>query len=252
MIYDLQKASLLKRFSAFLLDFILVCIVAVGLAALISRIVKFDSQYEQFVGYMEQHGKEYGVDITTAIPEDASEEYKENYNKANEALAKDTDAMAVYSKMTNLVFLMISIGLLVSFVIFEFVFPIIFKNGQTLGKKIFQVGVMQISGVRISLFALFVRGILGKYTVETMVPILLLGLIILGQGSAILVIVLFAIFAMQIILLIATKTNSLIHDILSSTVVVDMQTQMIFRTKEEMIQYKEEVRLAEVEKAEYK
>ena len=63
MIYDLQKASLLKRFSAFLLDFILICIVAVGFAALISRIAKFDVKYQQFDAYMVKYGEEYGVDM---------------------------------------------------------------------------------------------------------------------------------------------------------------------------------------------
>lgn len=252
MIYDLQKASLLKRFSAFLLDFILICIVAVGVAALISRIVNFDAKFQQFDEYMIKYGEEYGVDIKNAIPEDASQEYQDNYNKANEALAKDKDAMKVYSTLINLVFLMVSIGLLVSFIIFEFILPIILKNGRTVGKKIFQVGVMQINGVKINTFALFARAILGKYTIETMVPIFILGLIILGRGTLIIVLVLLALAVMQIVLLIVTKTNSLIHDVLSSTVAVDMQTQMIFNTKEEMIQYKEEARLAEVEKAEYK
>ena len=252
MIYDLQKASLLKRFSAFLLDFILICIVAVGFAAFISRIAKFDVKYQQFDAYMVKYGEEYGVDIKNVIPDDASQEYKDNYNKANEALAKDKDAMRLYSILINLAFLMISIGLLLSFLIFEFVLPIILKNGRTLGKKIFQIGVMQINGVKINTFALFARALLGKYAVETMVPILILGLIILGRGTVVVVIVLFAILIMQIVLIIATKTNSLIHDVLSSTVVVDMTTQLIFNSKEEMIQYKEQVHLAEVEKAEYK
>ena len=160
--------------------------------------------------------------------------------------------MRLYSILINLAFLMISIGLLLSFLIFEFVLPIILKNGRTLGKKIFQIGVMQINGVKINTFALFARALLGKYAVETMVPILILGLIILGRGTVVVVIVLFAILIMQIVLIIATKTNSLIHDVLSSTVVVDMTTQLIFNSKEEMIQYKEQVHLAEVEKAEYK
>lgn len=252
MIYDLQKASLLKRFSAFLLDFILICIVAVGFAALISRIVNFDAKFKQFDEYMTKYGEEFGVDLKNAIPDDASQEYKDNYNQANEALAKDKDAMKLYATIINLVFMMVSIGLLLSFIIFEFILPIILKNGRTIGKKIFQVGVMQINGVKINTFALFARAILGKYTVETMVPILILGLILLGRGTVVVVIVLFALIIMQLVLLIATKTNSLIHDVLSSTVVVDMATQMIFNSKEEMIEYKEQVHLAEVEKAEYK
>ena len=46
---------------------------------------------------------------------------------------------------------------------------------------------------------------------------------------------------MQIILLIATDTNSLIHDLLAKTVVIDFASQMIFADEEEMIAYKKRV-----------
>ena len=54
------------------MDFILICIVAVGFAALISRIAKFDVKYQQFDAYMVKYGEEYGVDIKNVIPDDAS------------------------------------------------------------------------------------------------------------------------------------------------------------------------------------
>ena len=38
--------------------------------------------------------------------------------------------------------------------------------------------------------------------------------------------------------MIATKTNSTIHDILAKTVVVDLSSQMIFDSEEAMIDYK--------------
>lgn len=249
MIYDLQKASILKRISAWLLDFICICIIAVGVAAFISWVSDFDGHYQDFYAYLEEYGQEYGVDLTKDIPQDASEEYKTNYAQANAALAKDKDAMKVYSLITSLAFTMVSIGLLVAFLIVEFVLPLILKNGQTVGKKVFQVGVMQISGTKIGPFALFVRAVLGKYTIETMVPVLLFCMIIMGQGSIIILLVVAAIGVAQIALVITTKTNSLIHDILSSTVTVDMATQMIFDTKEQLIKYKEDLHLAEVEKA---
>ena len=85
-----------------------------------------------------------------------------------------------------------------------------------------------------------------------MVPIAILFAFIFAEPSIILLIVIFAIIVLQIVLFFATKTFSLIHDVLSSSVVVDMQSQMIFNSIEEMTAYKEELHRQEVEKAEYK
>ena len=43
MIYDLQKASLLKRASAILLDFILLVVLATGVGMVVSAITGFDT-----------------------------------------------------------------------------------------------------------------------------------------------------------------------------------------------------------------
>jgi len=42
----------------------------------------------------------------------------------------------------------------------------------------------------------------------------------------------------QIVMVAVTKTNSMIHDMVSDCVVVDMASQMIFETEEAMIEYK--------------
>ena len=55
MIYDLQKASILKRISAFLLDFILLLILTAGFIALLTLIVRFDFYYNQLAEYDKQY-----------------------------------------------------------------------------------------------------------------------------------------------------------------------------------------------------
>jgi hypothetical protein len=45
----------------------------------------------------------------------------------------------------------------------------------------------------------------------------------------------------QLLLLIISKKNLLIHDVMSFTVVVDKQSQMIFKSEEELIKYKKDV-----------
>ena len=54
------------------------------------------------------------------------------------------------------------------------------------------------------------------------------------------------ILLLQIILMISTHTNSCIHDLLAKTVAVDMQSQLIFETEEEMIAYKNKVHAEKV------
>ena len=51
---------------------------------------------------------------------------------------------------------------------------------------------------------------------------------------------------LQIILMITTQTNSCIHDVLAKTVAVDMASQMIFDSEEQMIAYKNKVHAEKV------
>ena len=66
MIYDLQKASALKRFSAFLLDIIVLAIIATLFCYIISVITGYDGYVNKYKGYQKQYEQEYGVsfDIT--------------------------------------------------------------------------------------------------------------------------------------------------------------------------------------------
>ena len=130
--------------------------------------------------------------------------------------------------------------MLLVYLVLEFFVPLIFGNGQTVGKKIFAIGVMQQNHVRITPTQLFVRSILGKCTVETMVPMLIALMIFIGSLGAVGTGVLIVMLIMQIVMMIATKTNSTIHDVLSATVVVDMHSQMIFDSAEKLLEYKKQ------------
>ena len=60
------------------------------------------------------------------------------------------------------------------------------------------------------------------------------------------IIVLALFFILQIGVMIATQTNSSIHDLLSDTVVVDFASQQIFDSEEELIAYKQKKHEEEV------
>lgn len=238
MIYDLQKASLLKRFSAFLLDLILVATLAVGFALLVAVIVDFDS-YTEKMKQAEQACIDAGIDTKTITLEQynaLSDELKELYNKYDDSI------LVCFS----LILTEVSIGLFMSFLICEFIIPLIFKNGRTVGKKVFNIGVMQINGIRVRAVSLFVRAMLGKYAIETMVPLMLAMFFLFINHELFLLIVFVAIVILQVVLFFTTKTYSFIHDVLASTVVVDLSQQLIFETPQDLVDYKAQVHAQQV------
>lgn len=265
MIYDLQKASILKRISAYLLDLILVIILATGFALAISAIADFGGKLDKIEKLDAECVKEFQLDKYLPVPEGADENFKYSMNITEESYKKMTDEgkaaydaarkaykersgrdmMQDYANLLSLLYLMLSLGIFFAVLIIEFVVPMFFKNGQTLGKKIFGVGVMLITGVKISPIALLVRSMLGKYAIETMVPVSLVFLFLFLSPTLTILLVLAAIAILQLVLVIATKNNSLIHDIISSTVTVDMSTQMIFATYNDLLNYKQEVAKAQ-------
>ncbi len=252
MIYDLQKANMLKRISAWLFDFIIMLTVAVGIAFIFSAILGYDAKMDRMEEIYTKYEAEYGIDLE--ITEDEmnklTDAEKEKYKEANEAFGKDEEVVYLYNLLFTLSLLIVSLSLLVTFLILEFAVPLVFKNGQTFGKKIFGIAVMRDDGVKLSPVVLFIRSILGKYTIETMVPIFLVYLFITGAGLAS-AFALILLLAFQIGLLIKTKNNSAIHDILAYTVTVDLASQMIFDSKEALIEYKNKVHAEEAEKKPY-
>lgn len=244
MMYDLQKASMWKRISAFLFDGILLVVLVVALALLISWVSGYDSYMGTFDAAYAKYEQEFGVkfDIAAEEYEALTEVERAKYDAAYQALIADKDAMQAYNVLMNLLLMTVSLSFLLAYVILEFVIPLILKNGQTLGKKIFGIAVMRTDGVRVTPIILFIRTFLGKYTIETMIPVLILLMVFFfGTMGIEGVLVLIAIAIVQVVLLIATKTNSLIHDSLAKTVTVDMASQMIFDSPEEVIEYQKRV-----------
>ena len=219
MIYDLQKADIWKRASAALFDFIMMAILSIGFIFLLSLAVGFQGYSDKYEARQDVYEEKYGVSFDEIDSldkyEKLSEEEKAVFDTAFGEFANDDEAIYLYNMLFHLTVITISIGLLLAFAVLEFIVPLIFKNGQTLGKKIFGIAVMRLDHVKITAPFLFTRNILGKYTVETMIPIILIILIaynIVGvMGPAVILLI----FLANIIMMIATRTNSAIHDMLS-------------------------------------
>lgn len=250
---ELQKASLWKRVSAYLFDLILLVIVALGLATLLSTIFGYDGYVSELTVHYDRYADTYGIDVEISGEEyeKLSQEEKERYAEADAALRKDAEVQYLYGMMFRLSILMITLSILVAYLALEFTVPLLFGNGQTLGKKIFGVAVMRQSAVKISPVILFIRTILGKYTIETMVPVFLFLMIRFGVLGFVGTMVICGILLLNVILVLATSTSSAIHDLLADTVTVDMASQRIFDSEEELIAYKKRIHEEAVQRAEY-
>ena len=241
MIYDVQRASVLKRISAFMFDAILVAVLAVGIAFILSIALGYDAQSAKLDALYDKYAEKHSVnfDISSEDYEKLTDEEKQKYEQAVADLSSDDEAIYVYTMVINLTLIITTFSILASYLVLEFMIPLFLKNGQTLGKKIFGIGLMRADGVKIAPMQLFVRSILGKYTLETMVPLFVAGMVVTQILGIVGVIVLLGIVVLEVVVYFKSGTNSLIHDLVAVTVCVDIKSQQIFNTEEELIEYKE-------------
>lgn len=251
--YDLQKANMWKRISAALCDFIALSIVVVGVAFLLSLVLGFDGTMDRLEEISEEYETQYQVDfdLSNEDYQELSEAEKELYEQAMDAFSADSEANHILGLIINYSLIMLTISTLVAFFLLEFIVPVLFGNGQTLGKKVFGVAVMHDNHVKIKPFALFVRAILGKYTIETLVPIYIFIMIIFGALGIVGIAVLLGMLILQLAVIATSNTNSAIHDLLAHTVCVDYASQMIFEDADALVRYKAERAREAAEQSDY-
>ena len=276
--FELKRIGIVKRASAWLLDAILLAVLATGFMFVISLISNFDKQQDladkytkewtdfrkeymgsvaDYYGFVyKEDGNSYTVEKNgeQATLDDVmnmlvKSEGKFDYGKIS--AEKTAEAYDAYLTLTpgekvnaqrnlvySLLFMMLSIGILLSRLILEFILPIIFKNGQTVGKKVFGIGLVRTDCVRINTLSLFARTLLGKFTIESMFPILMIFMIFFGGIVLLGTVLLIAFFLMNMILFFATKNRTPIHDLLAGTVAVDIKLQMIYASEDELTEKK--------------
>ena len=243
MVYDLQKASMWKRISAFLFDGILLSVITVLIAWGLSALLGYDGYNRTVNESYERYGQEYQVDLRMTLTEyeALTPEEAQRVDEAFAAMNADVKALRAHQMMLQLSVLILSLGFFFAYLIWEFLIPLKLGDGQTVGKKIFGLGLMKADGTRVHGPTLFIRAILGKYTIETMIPVLILLMIYWGTIGIVGPIVMGLILITEIIVMIATPTNSLIHDLLAGTVAIDEASQKIFETPEELAAFKAEI-----------
>ncbi|MBR2340978.1 MAG: RDD family protein [Clostridia bacterium] len=239
----LQKADFWKRISAYLFDILIIFIISVAAMLVCLSAFKFDSHLTALEEKRAEYELEYGIDLDITKEEfdnlsDADKQaYNEKHADLNAALSKDEDVKNIYGNIITVAISSISLGLLIANLIVYFAIPVLLKNGQTLGKKCFGLAVIRTSSVKISTPVLFARAFVGQYAIETMFPAFLFGATLLGLLGSLGLIVLGLFAALEIGVIIASPTNSAIHDLLSDTVVVDLASQEIFESYDTLVEY---------------
>lgn len=277
--FEIRKIGIVKRASAWLLDIVLLSVLATGFMFLISLICNFDREQQlakdyydawetfrtesvkdvaEFYGFTYEEGEDgsYTITTTDATGKEKPATLNDVLNKLDDSNGQDAETAEAYAKFKalppagkvnaqyqyvySLLFMMISLGLLLAHLVLEFILPIVFKNGQTVGKKVFGIGLVRPDCVKITTIALFARAFLGKFAVETMFPVLLVFLFLFGGLGLLAVVLLATLLLLNIVLFFATKNRTPIHDIFAHTVAVDINIQNVFSSEEEMLEKKKE------------
>ena len=139
--YDLQKANVWKRISAAFLDVILLFIATLGFALLLTSVLGFDGYMAQKDALDIKYMEEYGLDPTLtqeeldAFTDAEKESYQAAVDAANEAIRNDPELSRLLGMILSLAMVIVIFSILLSYLIFEFLVPLLFKNGQTRAKR---------------------------------------------------------------------------------------------------------------------
>ncbi len=236
---DLQKAPYAKRMFAFLADFVVAAMLTVGLYLLFASVLDTDGYLNRYNAVRAEYEERYGVDYST--DEEAyskmTDEEKTHYKEAVDAMNADEEANEAMRTYLILTFVILSGGVFGSTLLLEFIIPVILKDGRSLGKRLFGLGVMRTGFTRASAPIIFVRNVIGKGVMEFILPILTFLSVITG-ATGLFGWVLIAVFAAgEVFSLVKLGPGRFLHDVIADTVAVDWGSQMIFDTAEERDAY---------------
>ena len=240
MDYEIQKASLWKRIAAGILDFILIIVLATGTGWALSGLLQYDNYSNRLDQLRSSYEERYGIDLDVPM-EALSTEQQAVYKAADEAFGQDEEAIYLFNMAINLILLIVTGGILAAFIVLELIVPLLIGNGQTVGKKVFSLCLVRNDGVKINNLQLFARTVLGKFAVETMIPVYVVIMFRFNALNLMSLILGVAVLLTQCISIIATRNNCLLHDLMVGTVVVDYGSQKIFKSTDDLIAYQKKI-----------
>ena len=223
--------SIYKRLIAILVDFI-VCLQFFaffqwGVTAFLNSNYDYQNKLDAYQEKLVEHNLGYfEIDIESdtkvyvkyEVSEEVGNAYitQEEYDARLAAFNADTDALELSNEVTTLSTIGTAVELLLAILPNYLLFPLIFKNGQTLGKKLLKIGVVTDKCTSLKIKDLFMRHFIGLYLFELLVTYLCMFFINLP-----------VIIVLSMLTMLLSKNKRSIHDFVANTYVVDMDVTII-------------------------
>lgn len=150
--------------------------------------------------------------------------FESEYDKAVNLMNKYDDVVLNNASQINKYFVtIISLSLLTSILILYLIFPLIFKDGETIGKKLLGIGVVSLKdGFRIKVSQKIIR-FMSFLIFEVILSVLLVGIPLIVSFS----------------MMFFSKNNMTIHDQLAATICVDKKVSLIYKDFDEFKKHEE-------------
>jgi len=164
-----------------------------------------------------------GVPLASADEGELELFYLEAYQNAQNDLLNYPTYFEMMQELFNLQIQIFVVALMVVLILLHLIVPLLFKNGQTLGKKLFSIGLATKDGYRIKYWQHLVRFVV--FAIET-----LFGFYTVFVG-----------YLIPYTFIVFSKNNRAPHDYAASTMIVDLKTSLIFNDKQEADAYDEKI-----------
>ncbi len=219
-----------KRVIALLVDFIVCIQFFAFFQFLITPILNNNFNYqgllEEYQNKLVEHGLGYyefdsetnsNIYVSYEIGDGEGHITQEKYDNASATFKNDSLAMEISNKVTTISMIGTSVELFLAILPNYLLFPLLFKNGQTLGKKIMKIAITDKNGCKLRFHLLLMRNVVGLFLFDLLVSYLCI--FIINIPLVILVSIAMALFS---------KEKRTIHDLIANTYVVDEELSIIY------------------------
>ena len=231
--FKVCKPTTIHRLAAFLIDAILFVILFTGALYLISLIFDFDTHYsilqEEYkkVGYLifNEESKKWEF-LSQNAP---------NYAEVSKLVTENDIIMEELFFVNSFSVKSPLAAIAIVLVITEFIIPLILRNGQTVGMKIFSIGLISNSGIAINPIQLFARCFIGKIAVLGIIPALgILYIFLNATGGLLGSLIVLIIYGINLFLLLKSKNNTGIQDLIANVIPVNAKETIFYKTAKEL------------------
>lgn len=222
---QIKPASLFKRIFSGIVDSFIMLVVTFGLyyypaSSVYGEIFNVKALKEEYVSLQVDYGIYYlDGDGVYQLTEEGKNKDSEVYT----LFANDERAKEIKDEEVTLFFIEFSTSITISELVFFLFIPLVLRNGQTIGKKMFSLIVVNDSFIKVRASNMIIRFV-AILVVETLASMFLYGVPL----------------AMSILLVIFSKNHIAIHDFFGTTIIIS-KNGLYFDNAQERIEYDEKM-----------